>query len=112
MALPDAVLRRIGELYGDGERAKVADLLEVYGTEPWERERERVLLGVLLLSGSDSDRVGELISCARKDYRDILLWAEYPEEAGLDTPQKLEQFNAMLRRLGADGEIPGRGGDP
>lgn len=105
MNLPAAVVCRIGELFREGERGGVADLLGTYGTESWERERERVLLDVLLLSGGDFSKLHGLVLCAKRDYRDILLWAEYPEESRLNAPQRVGEFNGMLRRFGADGRI-------
>ena len=73
---------------------------------------ERVLLDILLLSGPDRSAVEELVARARRDYRDILLWAEYPEESRLDTPEKVERFRDAMRRLGVSVRVPepGSGG--
>lgn len=47
-------------------------------------------------------KVSELVAVAKRDYRDILFWAEYPEEARLDTPQKRKGMADALRKLGVE----------
>jgi hypothetical protein len=36
---------------------------------------------VLALSGSDLARLRDMVRAANLDYRDVLYWAEYPEES-------------------------------
>jgi len=55
----------------------VMDILDEYGVEPYERERERVQLGILKLSRVNVDRLLEFVLHAKRDYRDVLYWAEY-----------------------------------
>jgi len=44
-----------------------------------EPEVPRVQLAVLKLAGGDIEQVVKYTEVARSDYRDILMWAEYPE---------------------------------
>ena len=37
---------------------------------------------------------------AKRDYRDVLFWAENPEEAKLDTPEKRERIKKMFEQFG------------
>jgi len=37
---------------------------------------------------------------AKRDYRDVLFWAEYPEEAKLDMPEKRERVRKMFEKFG------------
>jgi hypothetical protein len=37
---------------------------------------------------------------AKRDYRDVLFWAEYPEESRLDTPEKRERVRKMFEKFG------------
>lgn len=62
------------------ERARVLAKLQEYGQETYEREVERVRLAILKLCDARVDRVAELVVAAKRDYRDLLMWAEYPEE--------------------------------
>jgi hypothetical protein len=74
--------------------------LDNYGFEPYERERERVQLAILKLSDGSEEKLREFIAVAKRDYRDVLLWAEYPEEARLDTPEKRQRIRNMFEKFG------------
>lgn len=106
MSLTERVREVVREQFDEGERDGVEALLATYGTEPCERETERVLLCVLKLARGDAGKVRELVACAKLDYRDVILWAEYPQESGLDTPERVRAFNAMLERFGAGFRVP------
>jgi hypothetical protein len=51
-----------------------------YGTEPYEYEIERVRLAILKLSEGKLTELQRMTDAAKGDYRDVLMWAEYPEE--------------------------------
>ena len=57
------------------------ELLDDYGVESYERERERVQLAILKLSEGNEEKLREFVAVAKRDYRDVLFWAEYPEES-------------------------------
>ena len=76
--------------------ADVLHLLEAYGTEPCERERERVLVAIVALSEGDEAKLRQFVAPAKRDYRDVLFWAEYPEESKLDTPEKRRALREMF----------------
>lgn len=80
-------------------------MLSSYGEETHPEGQERVLLDLLRLAGGDTQQVQELVDRAKRDYRDIIFWAEYPSESRLDTPSKMERFNTMLKKLGADWRV-------
>lgn len=52
--------------------------LDEYGTEDWQRERERVQSAVLKLAAGTLDDLRRYINLAKLDYRDVLAPAEYP----------------------------------
>jgi hypothetical protein len=80
--------------------ARVLELLDSYGVEPYERERERVRLDILKLSAGSEEKVREYVAVAKRDYRDVLFWAEYPEESKLDTPEKRQRVRKMFEKFG------------
>ena len=82
--------------------ARVLELLETYGVESHERERERVQLALVKLSGGSEEKLREYVAVAKEDYRDILLWADSPEEARMDTPEKKRQVRELLAQFGID----------
>jgi hypothetical protein len=73
--------RKIDALWTDPvERGRVRAELQKFGTEAHEREAERVRLAILKLCDAHTERVIELVAEAKRDYRDVLMWAEYPGE--------------------------------
>ena len=54
-------------------------VLEEYGGEKWERECPRVQLAALKLADGKLEVLKKQISTAKRDFRDVLAPAEYPE---------------------------------
>ena len=81
MASAEEVNRKIDAMWADpDERTRVLIELQKFGTEAYEREAERVRLAILKLCEARTERVIELVAVAKRDYRDVLMWAEYPAE--------------------------------
>ena len=81
MASGQDVARKLEAMWPDpAARENVRVELNRYGTEAHERESERVGLAILKLCEGRLDRLAELVNAAKRDYRDVLMWAEYPAE--------------------------------
>jgi hypothetical protein len=75
------IVQKIEAMWTDpAERKRVLAELQKYGMETYEREPERVRLAILKLSEARMERVIELVTTAKQDYSDVLMWAEYPGE--------------------------------
>jgi hypothetical protein len=98
----DDVLASVRATFPEGGLADVLALLDTYGVESYERERERVQLAILKLSAGSEGKLREYLAVAKRDYRDVLFWAEYPEESKIDTPEKRQEVLALFRKLGVD----------
>ena len=96
----DEVVAVVQKTFAESDWARVLELLDDYGVESYERERERVQLAILKLSEGKEEKLGEFVAVAKRDYRDVLFWAEYPEEARLDTPEKRERVRKMFEKFG------------
>ena len=96
----DEVVAAIQATFLKSSRARVLELLDSYGVESYERERERVHLAILKLSGGSEEKLREFVAVAKRDYRDVLFWAENPDEARLDTPEKRERVRKMFEKFG------------
>ncbi len=68
-------------------------ILRAYGSRPQDRERDRVHLAILKLSGGRKDRLPGLVRLATVDYRDVLAPAEFPEETGLGPRRMSEMYS-------------------
>ena len=58
---------------------KVAAILGEYGGDDAHRDNDRVRLAALKLAAGDVERVRAAIEMAKRDFRDVLALAEYPE---------------------------------
>ena len=96
----DEVVAAIQATVPESSRARVLELLDRYGVESYERERERVQLAILKLSEGNEEKLRDFVAVAKRDYRDVLFWAEYSEESRLDTPEKRERVRKMFEKFG------------
>ena len=96
----DEVVAVVQKTFPESNWENVIQLLDEYGVEPYERERERVQLAILKLSGGSEEKLREFLAVAKRDYRDVLFWAEYPEESRLDTPEKRARVRKMFEKFG------------
>src|SRR5256885_5044775 len=96
----DEVVAVVQKTFPESAHARVLELLDSYGIESYERERERVQLAILKLSNGNEEKLREFVAVAKRDYRDVLFWAENPEEAKLDTPEKRERIKKMFEQFG------------
>jgi hypothetical protein len=63
------------------EQAEARRLLGTYGEAQHELEVARVQLALLKLSAGSLDELSTVTAVAKTDYRDVLAWAEYPEQS-------------------------------
>jgi hypothetical protein len=82
---PDVVRLLVDRLFAPEERGAARVLLESYGAAPHEREPVRVRVAALKLSKGGLSELERVIGYARRDYRDVLAWAEYPAEMAVPT---------------------------
>ena len=96
----DEVVAVVQRNFPESAQARVLELIDTYGVESYERERERVQLAILKLSEGNEEKLSEFVAVAKRDYRDVLFWADNPEEAKLDTPEKRERIKKMFEKFG------------
>ena len=100
------VLGKLGDEFPDPQVAEEARLiLDTYGTETWHRERDRVHLALLKLSGGSLEELRRGVECAKSDFRNVLVGAEYPEEFVASTKTSAEEMKAIRTRDRAQYEL-------
>jgi hypothetical protein len=65
-------------LFPQEDLDSVMAMLDHYGIEPHEPDREGVQLAILQLSDGDADKLLHYIQAAKQDYRNVVYWAAYP----------------------------------
>ena len=77
------VWQKIARYWPDTDPEEIMGILNEYGTKSFERGRQRVQLAILKLSDGEIDELPKLVKMAKRDYRDVLAYAEYPEQMRL-----------------------------
>ena len=78
------VMAAVLNLFPSRSAKTVLELVDQYGLEDHERERERVQMAILALSQGREDQLLHFVEAAKQDYRDVLYWAEYPQPSEQD----------------------------
>ena len=81
--LSPAVVEEMESQFQGEKRKKAAELLLSYGEQALENEAERVRLDILNLCCGEVERVQELVKMAKRDYRDLIVAAEYTAQSYL-----------------------------
>ena len=90
----DDVVAAIRTAFPGSDAATILGVLDLYGTESYERER--VHLAIVALSEGSEDKLLYFVEIAKTDYRDILHWAG---SGPLSEAQGEEQRQAALRLI-------------
>jgi hypothetical protein len=69
----------VASAFGADADEALAALLTI-GDQPGDREPGRVRRAVLTLSRGDLARLRHFVDRVHQDYRDVLMWAEYPDD--------------------------------
>jgi hypothetical protein len=96
----EGVLASVRAAFPEGRWPDVLVLLDTYGVASYEREPERVQLAILTLSDGNESKLREYLAVAKRDYREVLFWAGYPEESGVDTPEKWQRVRELFAKPG------------
>lgn len=98
----DLVMKKAKEVFPKEDVSKIMSILDQYGVDSYERERERVQIAILKLSEGDMKELEEGVKAAKQDYRDVLAWAEFPlemkAEAGTLDAQKTKEIREKDRK--------------
>ncbi|MEM6275164.1 MAG: hypothetical protein AAF735_07980 [Myxococcota bacterium] len=72
-----AAVERIARREFGGEADTALSILARYGCESWHRELSRVRTAAMYIASGDLHELEDVIAAACRDYRDVLMWAEY-----------------------------------
>ena len=89
----ELVTKKAKAVFPKEDVSKVMSILDQYGVDSYERERERVQIAILKLSEGKMEELRESVKAAKQDYRDVLAYAEFPLEMKSE-PGKLDAQKA------------------
>lgn len=92
----DAVRRAIKEQFAPDEQDEIYRLLEPFLAD----SGKRIPLCILKLAAGRKADVALLVDEARRDYRNVIFWAENRGESVLDTPEKIDDLQKLLEWAG------------
>lgn len=76
------IVKKVSMIFPRREAREILAILDRYGSNENEPERERVQLAILKLCEEKGDGdPADLVQVAKADYRDVLAWAEYPHQS-------------------------------
>src|SRR5580704_10566863 len=110
---PSDVERVVRRDFPNDQCAEIMSLLDDCGKNNGLRGGPRVQLAALKLAKGSMEKLGPLVESARRDYRNVLLWAEYPSyhRIGFHIRNYLSKSNAgslmpmeAIRRDGFDND--------
>ena len=96
------VWKKFQKIFGSHpDSEELLQTLNKYGSREGDRERDRVQLAILKLSEGDPAKLFSNVEAALLEYRDVLAWAEYPEQlrsgkTAFNSPK--EEYEEILRR--------------
>ena len=90
----------VREAFPVADHAEILKLLNTYGTQPYERERERVQLTIVKICQGDPAKVPYQVEVAKIDYRDILVFADRPLQTADEGAKHRVAAEEVLRRWG------------
>jgi predicted metalloprotease len=92
------VLKKIEDDFDESNQSEIVEVLSLYSGN----ETERVQADILRLAKGDAKEVENLVGSAMRDYRDVIFWAEYPEESRIDPTEKRQKIRELFKWLKVD----------
>jgi hypothetical protein len=96
----DDVLAAVAAAFPANELAPILAELDRYGTAPHERERDRVQLAIIELSGGHKDKLLEYVHVAKTDFRDILAWQQVGPLEQAEGEKLQNEARALIAKWG------------
>lgn len=74
LLLREDVLQSIREYFPNDDTQTIMDIMDEYGKRPFEIDSERVQVASIHLSEGNVEKLKQVVSDAKRDYRDVLSW--------------------------------------
>jgi hypothetical protein len=96
----DAVLAAAKTAFASSDPHGIVAILDLYGAQPYELERERVQLAIIELSRGDRATLERLVKMAKVDYRDVLAMQELGPLSAAEGEKLQAAARAVIEKWG------------
>jgi hypothetical protein len=100
--LSETIQRIVRREFPEKLHAEVFLMLKEYGKESCEREVDRVRMAMLKMANGTLEGLKNELSTAKSDYRDVLAYAEYPQQMRKVDPMSPPSEEALREIMLAD----------
>lgn len=98
--MDDTVLAAVRATFQETDLPTILEVLDLYGTESYELEKERVQLAIVELSGGSTEKLLYMVQMAKTDYRDVLAWKQLGPISDAEGEQLQREARAILEKWG------------
>ena len=98
----DDVVAAVEVAFPDGDPASILALVDQYGTEPYEREKERVQIAIIELSEGSKEKLLYMVQAAKTDYRDVLAWKQLGPLSKPEGEKLQTEARALVEKWGKE----------
>jgi hypothetical protein len=96
----DDVVSAVHATFPKSDAPTILGILDLYGTESYEREKERVQLAIISLSEGNEDQLLDFVQAAKTDYRDVLSWQDSGPLSEAEGQKQRQNVRRLLDQWG------------
>ncbi|MDE2420772.1 MAG: hypothetical protein KGO49_06265 [Gammaproteobacteria bacterium] len=97
---PQDIVNAVQTAFPKSDTSTILDILDLYGTEPYEREINRVKLAIITLSEGSEDKLLYFLQIAKTDYRDVLCWVDMKPLTAAEGEQQQQAVRQLIAMWG------------
>lgn len=96
------VVAAVQASFPNSDTTTVLGVLDRYGVENYERERERVQLAIIALSEGSEDKLLHFVEAAKLDYRDVLSWLDMGPLSATEGEKLAQAAQQLIKNWGKE----------
>ncbi len=94
------IISAVKKTFPNSDISTILSILDLYGTESYEREIERVKMAIITLSEGSEDKLLYFIQIAKTDYRDVLCWVDTKPLTETEGEQQRKAARQLIKMWG------------
>lgn len=94
------IISVVKKTFPNSDISTILSILDLYGTESYEREIERVRMAIITLSEGCEDKLLYFLQIAKTDYRDVLCWVDMKPLTEAEGEQQRKAAGQLIEMWG------------